>query len=60
MSFAFKDVLKMDRYYEIKQKLLALCETEQEIKALILIGSQARDYCKATLYTSVPKMHTIL
>lgn len=50
----------MDRYYEIKQKLLALCETEQEIKAEILIGSQARDYCKATLYNSVPKMRTIL
>lgn len=43
----------MDRYYEIKQKLLALCETEQEIKAVVLIGSQARDYCKADEYSDV-------
>lgn len=53
MAFAFREVLKMDRYYEIKQKLLALCETEQEIKAVILIGSQARDYCKADEYSDV-------
>lgn len=43
----------MDRYYEIKQRLLALCETEQEIKAVILIGSQARDYCKADEYSDI-------
>lgn len=53
MAFAFRKVLIMDRYYEIKQKLLALCETEQEIKAVILIGSQARDYCKADEYSDV-------
>lgn len=43
----------MDRYYEIKQKLLALCEAEQKIKAVILIGSQARDYRKADEYSDI-------
>lgn len=43
----------MDRYYEFKQKLLALCETEQEIKAVILIGSQARDRYKADEYSDI-------
>lgn len=43
----------MDRYYEIKQKLLTLCETEQKIKAVILIGSQARDYRKADEYSDI-------
>lgn len=43
----------MDRYYDIKQRLLSLCKTEQEIKAVILIGSQARDYSKADEYSDI-------
>ena len=43
----------MDRYYGFKQKLLALCASEQQIKAVIMIGSQARDYCKADEYSDV-------
>ena len=53
MAFAFREVLKMDRYYEIKQKLLTLCETEQKIKAVILIGSQAREISKADEYSDL-------
>lgn len=43
----------MDRYYDIKQRLLSLCKTEQEIKTVILIGSQARDYSKADEYSDI-------
>lgn len=53
MALAFSGVLKMDRYYDIKQRLLSLCKTEQEIRAVILIGSQARDYRKADEYSDI-------
>ena len=43
----------MDRYSEFKKRLLSLCEEEERIKSVILIGSQCRDICKADEYSDI-------
>lgn len=43
----------MDRYSEFKKRLLSLCEEEEWIKSVILIGSQCRDVCKADEYSDI-------
>lgn len=43
----------MDRYYEFKKRLLSLCEEEDSIKSVILVGSQCREVCKADEYSDI-------
>ncbi|MBQ6890266.1 MAG: aminoglycoside 6-adenylyltransferase [Oscillospiraceae bacterium] len=43
----------MDRYSEIKQRLLSLAETSENLLAVIAIGSSARDYSKADEYSDL-------
>ena len=37
----------MDRFMNIKEKLLALAKEDKDIKAIVLIGSSTRDTDKA-------------
>lgn len=43
----------MERYAQFKQKLLSLCTQQPIIRAVILIGSQSREYCKADEYSDI-------
>lgn len=43
----------MQRYEELKKRLLDLCNSQSEIKAVIIIGSQARETCKADEYSDL-------
>lgn len=43
----------MDRYFEIKERLLRLAENDEKIRAVVLIGSSARDYSKADEYSDI-------
>ena len=43
----------MDRYDELLKRLLAVCEAQPEIKAVIIVGSQAREISKADEYSDL-------
>ncbi len=43
----------MQRYEELKKRLLDLCNSQSEIKAVIIIGSQAQETCKADEYSDL-------
>ena len=43
----------MQRYEELKSRLLALCKSQPEIKAVIIIGSQASEVSKADEYSDL-------
>ena len=43
----------MQRHEELKKRLLDLCNSQSEIKAVIIIGSQARETCKADEYSDL-------
>lgn len=43
----------MNRYDELLKRLLAVCETQPEIKAVIIVGSQAREISKADEYSDL-------
>lgn len=43
----------VDRYHEIKQRLLAIAEKEPELLAVTVIGSSAREYEKADVYSDL-------
>ena len=40
----------MNRYDELMKRLLDVCEAQPEIKAVIIVGSQAREISKADEY----------
>lgn len=41
----------MNRYDELMKRLLAVCKSQPEIKAVIIVGSQAREISKADEYS---------
>lgn len=43
----------MNRYDELMKRLLAVCEAQPEIKAVIIFGSQAREISKADEYSDL-------
>ena len=43
----------MDRFMNIKEKLLALAKVDEDIKAIVLIGSSTRDTAKADEYSDL-------
>lgn len=43
----------MNRYNELMKRLLAVCEAQPEIKAIIIVGSQAREISKADEYSDL-------
>ena len=43
----------MNRYDELMKRLLAVCEAQPEIKAVIIVGSQAREISKADEYSDL-------
>lgn len=43
----------MDRFMNIKEKLLALAKEDEDIKAIVLIGSSTRDTVKADEYSDL-------
>ena len=43
----------MDRFMNIKEKLLALAKDDEDIKAIVLIGSSTRDTVKADEYSDL-------
>lgn len=43
----------MNRYDELMKRLLAVCESQPEIKAVIIVGSQAREISKADEYSDL-------
>lgn len=43
----------MNRYDELMKRLLAVCETQPEIKAVIIVGSQAREISKVDEYSDL-------
>lgn len=43
----------MNRYDELLKRLLAVCEAQPEIKAVIIVGSQAREISKADEYSDL-------
>lgn len=43
----------MNRYDELLKHLLAVCEAQPEIKAVIIVGSQAREISKADEYSDL-------
>ena len=43
----------MNRYNELMKRLLAVCEAQPEIKAVIIVGSQAREISKADEYSDL-------
>ena len=43
----------MNRYDELMKRLLDVCETQPEIKAVIIVGSQAREISKADEYSDL-------
>lgn len=43
----------MNRYDELMKRLLAVCEVQPEIKAVIIVGSQAREISKADEYSDL-------
>ena len=43
----------MNRYDELMKRLLAVCEVKPEIKAVIIVGSQAREISKADEYSDL-------
>lgn len=43
----------MNRYDELLKRLLAVCEALPEIKAVIIVGSQAREISKADEYSDL-------
>lgn len=43
----------MDRFMSIKEKLLALAKEDEDIKAIVLIGSSTRDMVKADEYSDL-------
>lgn len=46
----------MDRFMNIKEKLMALAEEAEDIKAIVLIGSSTRDTVKADEYSDLDVM----
>lgn len=46
----------MDRFMNIKEKLLALAKEDEDIKAIVLIGSSTRDTVKADEYSDLDVM----
>lgn len=43
----------MDRYKEIKERLISLAENDNKIRALVIIGSSARTYSQADEYSDL-------
>lgn len=43
----------MNRYDELLKRLLAVCKAQPEIKAVIIVGSQAREISKADEYSDL-------
>lgn len=43
----------MDRYFEIKERLQKLAESDDNIRAAVLIGSSVRDHSKADEYSDI-------
>ena len=43
----------MDRYISIKSKLLDYAKKDEEIKAVVMIGSSTRDMVKADEYSDM-------
>lgn len=43
----------MDRFMNIKEKLLALAKEDEDIKAIVLIGSSTRNTVKADEYSDL-------
>ncbi|MFR4023209.1 MAG: aminoglycoside 6-adenylyltransferase [[Eubacterium] siraeum] len=43
----------MNRYDELMKRLLAVCKAQPEIKAVIIVGSQAREISKADEYSDL-------
>lgn len=43
----------MNRYDELMKRLLAVCEVQPEIKAVIIVGSQAIEISKADEYSDL-------
>ncbi|MGN0165520.1 MAG: aminoglycoside 6-adenylyltransferase [Lachnospiraceae bacterium] len=43
----------MDRYFEIKKRLISLAKSDEDIKAVVLIGSSTRDVIKADEYSDL-------
>ena len=43
----------MNRYDELLKRLLAVCKAQHEIKAVIIVGSQAREISKADEYSDL-------
>lgn len=41
----------MNRYDDLMKRLLAVCKSQPEIKAVIIVGSQAREISKADEYS---------
>lgn len=46
----------MDKFWNIKEKLLALAKEDEDIKAVVLIGSSTRDTVKADKYSDLDVM----
>lgn len=43
----------MNRYDELMKRLIAVCKAQPEIKAVIIVGSQAREISKADEYSDL-------
>ena len=52
-SFSALPEVSMNRYNELMKRLLAVCEAQPEIKAVIIVGSQAREISKADEYSDL-------
>ena len=52
-SFSALPEVSMNRYDELMKRLLAVCEAQPEIKAVIIVGSQAGEISKADEYSDL-------
>jgi len=48
-----KEQVRMDRYKEIRERLYSLAESDEKIKAMIIVGSSARTYSVADEYSDL-------